>query len=133
MIVQIQIPDAVAQLYQDQATRGHLTLERVLARQLIKFAEVPGAAQTVVLHGDALAEIDRLLGIGSTQSPAAVLRAIKSWAGITIGAIRLDFSPAQLDEIAHRAAKQGKTPEAVVADIVAQLQSSFFHEPVVAR
>jgi hypothetical protein len=129
----IQLPDPVALRYQHAAIAAHVPLEKFLERQLEKFAAVPSGQRTVILSGDALERIDTLLGIGSTASPAALLTAIESWAGITIGGIRLDFSPAQLAEIAHRAEKQGKPPEEIVADIVAQMEDQFFYGPVVAR
>lgn len=129
----IQIPDEIALQYQTAADRARVPLAKLLERQLARFASVPVGERVLVLCAEPLEQIDRELGIGATRDTTALLSAIRSWAGITIGDIRLQFSPAQLAEIAHRAEKQGKTPEAVVADIVSQLEGAFFHEPVVAR
>ena len=129
----IQIPDEVALRYQEAADRARVPVTKILERQLLRFADIPAGSRAVTLHGDALQEVDQLLGIGSTLTAGTLLGAIKAWAGITIGDVRLQFSPAQLAEIAHRADKQGKTPTAVVADIVEQMNRNFFEDAVVLR
>ena len=129
----IQLPDDVALRYQQAAERARVPLATYLARHLQRFAEVPSGARALVLTGDALERVDALLGLGSTASPQAFIQAVEGWAGITIGGVRVDFSPAQLEEIAHRAEKQGKTPQEIVEGIVADLSKDFFYAPVVAR
>lgn len=129
----ITIPDSLAADYKLHKGARHGDLDKLVTRQLQRFAKVEVGDRAVVLHGEALEEVDRLLGLGSTQSAAALLAAIRAWAGITIGGVRLDFSPAQLAEIQLRADKQGKTPEAVVQEIVEQLSRDFFYSPTVAR
>lgn len=129
----IQIPDEVALKYQQVADRARVPLGTLLERQLVRFGSMPPGERVLVLAGEALEQIDRDLGIGATRDATALLTAIRGWAGITIGDIRLQFSPAQLAEIAHRADKQGKSPEDVVKEIVSSIESAFFWEPVVAR
>jgi len=129
----LQIDDATALRYQTAAAKAGVPLQRFLERHLAKLVDVPTGQRILILSGDTLEQVDQLLGLGSTASPAAFLQAVEGWAGITIGDIRLAFTPAQLGEIAHRAEKQGKTPEAIVADIVEQLNQNFFMDPVVAR
>jgi hypothetical protein len=123
----------VALRYQTAAAHAHVPLEKYLERQLAKVADIPTASRVLLLAGDSLEQIDTLLGLGSTASPTALLAAIRAWAGITIGDIRVDFPPAQLAEIALRAEKQGKPPEVIVRDIVDQLSRDFFYAPVVSR
>lgn len=129
----ITLPDAIAFKYQTAAAQARVSLEKYLERALARAADIPLGQRVIVLSGDSLAEVDQLLGIGSTASPEALLAAIRAWAGITIGDIRLTFSPAQLEEVAYRAARQGKTPEAIVQDLVAQLQDGLFHGTVPTR
>lgn len=88
--------------------------------------------RVVVLTGEPLQQIEQTLRGGALKSPEDLVKRVQSWAGITIGGIRLDFSPAQLEEIGVRAAKQGKTPKEIVEDIVHQMESAFFWEPRVA-
>lgn len=129
----IQLDDAVALKYQTAASHAHLPLATFLTRQLARFADTPVTQRSLVLTGDLLEQVDRTLGLGSTADPEALLAAIRSWAGITIGDIRIDFTQGQLDEIARRAEKQGKSPTAIVEDIVQQMAWNFFDEAVVAR
>lgn len=129
----VQIDDAVALRYQQAADKARVPLAKYLERQLTKFGEIPVGQRVLVLTGEGLEEVDRLLGLGSTQNPIAFLAAVRNWAGITIGGIRLDFTPAQLAEIAYRAEKQGKTPEDVVRDIVEQMNHQFFTDTVPTR
>lgn len=129
----VQIPDDVALRYQAAADAARQPLAKILERQLVKFAGVPVAGRVLVLTGEALDTTERILGLGSTVTSAAFVLALRGHAGITIGDIRIDFSPGQLAEIQHRAEMQGKTPQVIVEDIVAQMSVEFFNTPVVAR
>lgn len=129
----IQLDDKLALQYQSAADRARVPLQKFLERQLAKFGEVPAGQRALVLTGEALEEVDRLLGIGSTRDGASLVSAISAYAGIRIGDIRLQFSPGQLAEIQHRAEKQGKTPQAVAEDIITQLNAQFFTDAVVLR
>ncbi len=131
MLIQIAYP--VALHYQTAADKAKVPLATFLQRQLVKFADIPLGQRALILTVDALQQVDTLLGVGSTKDAPALLAAIRAFAGISIGGVAVDFSPAQLDEIAHRAEKQGKTPQAVVEDIVEQMRWRFFEDAVVAR
>lgn len=54
-------------------------------------------------------ELEARLGLGATQSPEALFRAIDRLARIQVGEITLTFTTGQLEELAHRAAKQRLT------------------------
>lgn len=129
----ISLDDAIVAKYLAHAQATRLPIAKLLERQLDRFSDTPITQRLVVLTGDHLQQIETALGGGSLTDSADLLRRVHRWAGITIGDIRLDFSPAQLMEIQVRAAKQGKTPEAIAQDIVAQLQEQFFFGPVVVR
>jgi len=131
--MQISIPDDLYAKYQDAAKQARKPTGALLIQQLDRFVDAPPTRRAIILSGESLEEIDRLLGAGSTLSAEALIQAVKRWAGISIGDIRLHFSPAQLQEIAIRAKKQGKSPEAVCQDIVDQLAHEFFYQPVVRR
>lgn len=131
--MQISIPDDLYQRYADAAKRAKKPTAALVVQQLERFVDAPPTQRSIILTGEALQEADTLLGIGSTADAATLLAAIRRWAGITIGDIRLPFSPSQLQEIAHRAQKQGKTPEAICRDIIDQMAQDFFWGPTVAR
>lgn len=54
-------------------------------------------------------ELEKRLGVGATQSPEALFKAIERLARIQVGEITLTFTTGQLEELAHRAAKQRLT------------------------
>jgi len=129
----IQLDDAVALRYQRAADTARVPLDKFLARQLARFADTPVTERCLVLAGPQIEALDRLLGFGACRDTAMLLSAIATWAGITIGDVRINFTQGQLDEIARRAERQGKSPTAIVQDIVDQMAWRFFDEAVVAR
>ncbi len=129
----IQIDDAVVKKYLPEADRAKIPVEKLLARVLTKFADIPVNQRVVGLTGEHLEEVERLLGLGSTQNATTLMAAIRAWAGITLGDIRLDFSPAQLEELALRAEKQGKPTKDLVEDLVQQICRDLFYGPVALR
>lgn len=131
----VKIADEIYQQYQSAAAASGtpLTAEQLVERQLLRFAPYPLTSRVLVLHGDILEQVDRLFGPGSTKDPQTFLTRAHEYAAIVIGNIRLDFSPAQKAEIAHRASRQGKTPREVTEGIVTQLTEQFFWEGTPTR
>lgn len=125
----VKIPDDLYLRYEAAAKTAtpRVTAEALLVQQLTRFADYPASRRTVVATGDLLEKIETLLGGGQIQTPEQLLTKIRAWAGISIGNIRLSFTPAQLEEIAHRAAKQEKTPREIAEAIVVQLADQFFN------
>ncbi len=129
----VSLSDATIAKYQEAATRAKVPLESLLERQLARFGDTPVTHRLLVVQGPQLEALEKTFRGGYLKSADDLVARVHAWAGVTIGHIRLDFSPAQLEEIAVRATKQGKTPQAIVEDIVAQMAYQFFHEPVVVR
>ena len=130
----LKLDDDLLAQYDAYAQDSHLPVATVVERQLARFVDhPPGAGRVVVLAGLALERLETLLGGGQLTSAGALVARVDSYAKITIGRITLDFTPAQKEEIAHRAQKQGKTPDAVVQDLVAQITDSLFWSPTPSR
>lgn len=129
----ISLSDDLVSQYLVHARASRLPIATLLERQLARFVDAPITQRLVVVTGEPLQALESTLGGGVIKDAADLLTKVHRWAGISIGDIRLQFSPAQLAEIQHRATKQGKTPESICADIVAQLESQFFYGPVVTR
>lgn len=129
----VSLPDPLALKYQQAADAAKIPLEQLLVRQLERFGDTPVSERLLVIKGPELEALETTFRGGQIRTPQDLVKRVHAWAGITIGGIRLDFSPAQLEEIGIRAAKQGKTPKEIVQDIVAQLQDQFFWTPVVTR
>lgn len=71
--------------------------------------------------------IEETTGFGTTRSPAALRAAVERLATIAIGDIRLAFTPGQLEEIAHRAGKRGRTIEQEMKAVVDRIEDELFH------
>lgn len=56
------------------------------------------------------------------------MRAIDRLASIAIGDIRLPFTPGQLAELQHRAAKRGRTVEQEMRAVVSRIEEELFYK-----
>jgi hypothetical protein len=73
------------------------------------------------------ARLEEICGLGSTRTPEALVLAIDRLASLRIGDIRLPFTPGQLSELQHRAAKRGRTVEAEMKAAVDRIQDEIFY------
>ena len=73
------------------------------------------------------ARLERTIGYGSTRDPASLVDAVERLARITIGSILIEFTPGQLEEIAHRAAKRGHTVQQELQAAVDRVKDEIFH------
>jgi hypothetical protein len=121
----VSIPDRYHQQLTALAT-AKLPVDKLVVRQLERFAAVPPTARVVVLHGQALQDLEETLGGGPLQSGEDLLERIHQRAGVTLGDIRLSFSQPQLEEIQRRAEKTGRTPQDLLQDLVAQVSRDLF-------
>lgn len=84
------------------------------------------------LSPDACATIEGLLGPGAAQSEADLMHAVLTWAGITIGDVRLTLTPAQLAEVQYRAQKNGRSVADEMTAAIALIQDQVFGSGYVA-
>ncbi len=109
------------------ALAGSAPVAGYLERQLTRFKDYPLGGRVVVLTSADLQALDKRLGLGQIQSAAALVAKVKDYAKVTLGTVEIELTASQKAEIVDRAAKQGKTPESIVQDLVAQLQESLFN------
>jgi hypothetical protein len=95
-----------------------------LRRQIEPPAEAPGLHLTPVL----VSELEALLGVSVPLSPSSLYTAVERLASLRIGDIRLPFTPGQLAELQHRAAKRGRTVEAEMKAVVARIEDELFYK-----
>ena len=95
-----------------------------LARLLAAPAVVPGVHLSSV-ECDRLAE---LLGLSTAVTGASLLAAIDRLASVRIGDIRIPFTPGQLAELQHRAAKRGRSVDAEMRAVVARIENELFYQ-----
>lgn len=121
----VSLPDRLYQKLSALAT-AKVPVERLIARQLERFGEVPPTERMVVLSGQALQDLEHVLGGGPLKSGDDLLARIHQRAGVTLGDIRLQFSQAQLEEIQTRAAKTGRSAQELLEDLVEQVGRDLF-------
>ena len=114
----IKLDDDLVARYDAIAAECKQPLAQVLERQLARFADYPPTQRAIILGRDHLQQVEKLLGGGQIQSPAALEARVRSYASVSLGKVVLDFTPAQKAEIAHRAEKRGMTPAAVAQELV---------------
>lgn len=84
----------------------------------------PGLHLTPLL----VSELETLLGVSVPLSASSLYTAIERLASLKIGDIRLPFTPGQLAELQHRAAKRGRTVEAEMKAVVARIEDELFYK-----
>jgi hypothetical protein len=66
------------------------------------------------------------LGPAATGSPDDLLHAVERLAAIKIGEVEVRFTPGQLEELAFRAGKRGRTVQQEVQAVVARIEQELF-------
>lgn len=84
--------------------------------------------QGLVLPKAICTQLEEITGIGTTKDAPTLLKGVQRLAHIVIGDIRIDFTPGQLEEIAHRAMKRGYTVEQELARIVDRIKDEIFYK-----
>lgn len=124
--MRVTIPDKTMDQYLLYAERMQKPVDTVIAQQLARFSALDPQQRAVVIGADVLDTLDQQLGAGQVKDGDDLLAKIGRLAAITFHNVRLDFTPNQLEELAHRAERQGTTVEALAADIIRQLTEQFF-------
>jgi len=70
--------------------------------------------------------LDDRLGPGTTKTAKDLLDAITRLASIKIGGVEVKFTPGQLDELAFRATKRGRTVQQEIEAVVKRLEQELF-------
>src|SRR4051812_37389064 len=121
----IKLDDDLLAHYESMA--GTAPLASYLERQVARFQASPVASRVVVLTGADLQALDKRLGLGQIQSAASLVAKVNDYAKVTLGKVEIELTATQKAEIVARAEKQGKTPEAIVRDLVAQIEETMFN------
>lgn len=72
-------------------------------------------------------QLEQTIGIGTTQSAAKLIPAIERLARISIGTVKIEFTPGQLEEIKHRASKRGITVKQELQRCVDRVKDEIFY------
>ena len=119
----VTLPDGshlTTQVGEWMITREERVVDVVSTHELRKRYE-PTEKEGLLVSGDTRARIERILGMGSTETPEMLATAVERMARFKIGDIRVDFTPGQWDHLTHRATKMGLT----VGDMLKRLVDRF--------
>lgn len=117
MKITIQIPDDLAEIYQDLGEKIKRTLHDTIVLQLERHQKRGPRDQFLVLEGAPLGRLYELLGAGSVDSPEKLADAVSRLAQLSIGKIHMPLSPKEWERIAERAEKQGRPLQAYCKEI----------------
>lgn len=126
--MRITLPDALVDDYAVHAAKAGVIVDETITALLRRMKDVDPHHRLVVLgekHLDLLAQ--KLHG-GDVLNGDDLVKKVGRLAGIKFMGIDLCLSPAQLEELAHRAMRQNTTVEALVLDIWRHWAGDFFHE-----
>lgn len=105
--------------------KGRGTLEAEVEKRLTETLHAPGTR--VVLSTDDCDEIARILCTGlPIRTKPDLLRAVSQAGAVSIGNVRLQFTPTQLQQIEERARKVGDTLDQFVGRVAAKLLTDIF-------
>lgn len=79
------------------------------------------------LPGHVRGQIEKDLGIGSTETPEHLAAAVSRLARLSVGNIEIDFTPGQWEDLAHRAKKRGIPTRALLQQIVDRITSELWN------
>jgi len=132
VILSIQIPDDVWKSYTAQATgmqqNGQtISAEELMADRLERFSAVTPSDRIIVIDPKNRQELENVLSGGSLLSAEDLVTKVKAVISISIGDIRLDFTPGQMRELNNVARRNGRTVEQVVKDTVKRMEAQFFN------
>ena len=120
---QVSLPDGTfitTQVGEWLITRNEQVVDVVSAHELKKRYE-PTEKEGVLVNGECRSRIERILGVGSTETPEMLATAVERLARLKIGTLQVDFTPGQWEYLKHRADKMGLT----VGDMVKRIGDRF--------
>lgn len=125
--MRITLPDALADDYAVHAAKAGVTVDETITALLRRMKDIDPHRRLVVLGGKHLDLLAQKLHGGDVLSGDDLVRKVSRLAGIKFMGLDLFLSPAQLDELQHRALRQGKPMDQLVLDIWRRLADEFFH------
>lgn len=106
-------------------TRGRVVVDLVGQSKLRERYQIVDP-RALTLTGQERDRLEATTGVGSTRTTTDLLIAVERLAAISIGSIHVDFTPGQLEEIAYRAKKRGRTVEQELRAVVDRIKEDLF-------
>lgn len=106
-------------------TRGAVAIE-ILSDKAFQQAYEVASDKGLLIRGPIRAQIERALGFGSTDTPEHLATAINRLVDFKIGTVEVTFSPAEQEQLVHRAKKRGLSVAAYTQQVVDKLVADLF-------
>lgn len=106
-------------------TRAKQIIDVIADRQLRERYQVIDAG-AITLPLATCEQLDTTLGLGATQTPERLVAAVERLASLSIGEVKIDFTPGQWTEIATRAKKRNQTIPQAVQAVVDRIKEEIF-------
>lgn len=126
-VLRIRVEDATLTQLQARADAQRRDLElcaSALVRDAAKVLPISGRA--VVLSGETLEALERILGGGSVLNGADLQKKVERLAGISFLHVRLPFTPNQLEALKEKAERNSLTVEELVNRTAPRIYEHFF-------
>lgn len=125
MRVTLQLPDDIAQAYEQYGLDTRMGLEAAIVERLKTFAGLHPQTRFLMLTGEPLAKLEDQFGLALQEAGQLVSR-VQRLAALEIGEHRIEFTVGQWEEMQHRAKKRGITVADEIRQIWAKLKEDFF-------
>lgn len=135
MKIELHIPDELYDVYDGYA--GARDIDDVLLEQLERFQGAHPQDRSLLISPRIREQLEKLLPMHPgphLYDDVDLLERVKVLASISIGNVRLDFTPAQYEALKNYSDRQGRTLEELVQSTVLRMQELFFDnitEPLV--
>lgn len=101
-----------------QITKSDGTVENVVPPELLNAMYERVDEGSLTLSADHITRLGKLLQFGGTRSSESLVQAVEQLVHVSIGGVDIEWTPAQVDELKHRASKRGWTVEQYVKFLV---------------
>jgi hypothetical protein len=122
----VNVSEESLELLQSQADAVRRTPEDIAAIRLRQGLTLPVTGRALVLSGDDLDTLERILGGGSLLNSGDLRKKVERLAGISFLHLRLPFTPNQLELLAEKAARNGLTVEQLAERTAPRMYAQFF-------
>jgi len=130
----VKIPDELAEQLRDaNPDAAKLPIDTLVAKQLARFASHPITTRVVLLSPEHLLRLETLLGGAQLQTGADVIARAEAYSQVKLGTVVIPLTPAEKEELAYRAKKQGKPVGELMRELIQQLHTSLFNDTVPVR
>lgn len=124
--IKITLPDHEAQHYTDEADRRDIPIANVLEERLACAMGIDPRGRIIYVQQPYLGRLEEKLGGGHLQGPDDLATKVERLARVEFEGHELKLSTGQLEELAHRGKKQGRSLAQMIEIAFGQFAENFF-------